>query len=121
MAVDLASGSEPARDVESLAIARHFQTLARYYRFLSNEEDKQKLAEQRDLQLQLARERLNHHRRVFEFNAARAALSALCELQQIADHPQMDDEQKIWAARSHLFGALPDTEPQPKPLEQFIQ
>jgi hypothetical protein len=121
MAVDMASPTQPSPDCETSLSPDTFQTLARYYRILSNEEYKQKLAEQRDLQLQLARERLNHHRRVFEFNAARAALSAVCELQKIADDPQMDDEQKIWAARQHLFGALPDTEPQPKPLDQFIQ
>jgi hypothetical protein len=98
-----------------------FQILARHYRNLSAEQFKQRAAEQRDRQLQLIEDRLNHHRRVFEFNAARAALAAACELQQIANDPQMDDEQKIWAARSSLFGALPDNQPQPKQLTQFIQ
>jgi hypothetical protein len=98
-----------------------FQILARYYRNLTHEQFKQRSAEQRDRELQLTEARLNHQRRVFEFNAARAALSALCELQQIVDDPQMDDEQKVWAARAHLFGALPDNQPQPKPLDQFIQ
>ena len=98
-----------------------FQILARHYRNLSAEQFKQRAVEQRDRQLQLIEDRLHHHRRVFEFNAARAALAAACELQQIANHPQMDDEQKIWAARTRLFGALPDTQPQPKPLNQFIQ
>jgi hypothetical protein len=98
-----------------------FQILARYYRSLTHEQFKQRTAEQRDRELQLIEARLHHHRRVFEFNAARAALSALCELQQIADHPQMDDEQKVWAARTHLFGALPDNQPQPKQINQFIQ
>ena len=98
-----------------------FQILARYYRNLTREQFDQRAAEQRDLQLQLNRERLNHHRRVFEFNAARAALAAACQLQQIANDPHMDDEQKIWAAQERIFGALPDTEPKPKPLHQFIQ
>ena len=98
-----------------------FQILARYYRTLSTEHFQQRLAQQRDLQLQLNRERLNHHRRVFEFNAARAALAAACQLQKIADDPHMDDEQKIWAAHQQVFGPLPDTEPQPKALNQYIQ
>ena len=98
-----------------------FQILARYYRNLTNEKFQQRLTEQRDLQLQLNRERLNHHRRVFEFNAARAALAAACQLQQIANDPHMDDEQKIWAAHQRVFGPLPDTEPKPKAINQFIQ
>jgi hypothetical protein len=98
-----------------------FQILARYYRNLTHEQFKQRTAQQRDRELELHEARLAHQRRVFEFNAARAALSALAELQQIVDDPQMDDEQKVWAARARLFGALPDNQPQPKPLNQFIQ
>lgn len=98
-----------------------FQILARYYRVLRDDHFKQRLSEQRDQEIQLARDRLAHQRRVFEFNAARAALSALSELQQIANDPQMDDEQKVWEARKALFGALPEDQPQPKPLGQFIQ
>jgi hypothetical protein len=98
-----------------------FQILARYYRNLTREQFDQRAAEQRDLQLQLNRERLNHHRRVFEFNAARAALAAACQLQQIANDPHLDDEQKIWAAQERIFGSVPDTEPKPKALSQYIQ
>jgi hypothetical protein len=101
--------------------AKTFAPLARWFADHENNLLKREYIELAKEQLALARERLNHQRRVFEFNAARAALSALCDLQQIADHPQMDDEQKVWAARTHLFGALPDDQPQPKPLNQFIQ
>ena len=98
-----------------------FNILTRYYRVRSDQQLKLRLADQRDRQLQLNQQRLDHHRRVFEYNAARAAIIHAAQLLKIASNPSLDNEQKIWAARDHLFDPAPDSQPTPKPINQFIQ
>ena len=96
-----------------------FQILARYYRVLRDDHFKQRSTEQRDQELQIARERLAHQRRVFEFNSARAALVAVADLKQIFTDTKLDVEQKVLEARKVLFGVPPGEQP-PKPLNEFV-
>lgn len=59
---------------------------------------------QRELQLKLNGERLALEREKFEFNAARQALLHHEQIGRILKDRKSDDEQKINAAREHLFG-----------------
>jgi hypothetical protein len=66
---------------------------------------KQKFLKVAEDHVALARERLALDHQKFQFNAARQALLKLPELAKIMNNPATDDEDKIWAARSQLFGA----------------
>jgi hypothetical protein len=58
-------------------------------------------------QLALGRGRLQLDRTQFEYNAARAALALLPELNAIDQLNNIDDEAKIWRVRDRLFGSAP--------------
>lgn len=59
-------------------------------------------------QLALAKQRLALDREKMELNASRMALKNMLKLQEIYRTPNLDDEDKIRAARLHLFGSAPD-------------
>ncbi len=64
----------------------------------------------------IARARLELDRQEFQYNAARAALSVLPDLNAIDRLAGIDDEDKIWRARQRLFGSCPPpTSPGPGP------
>jgi hypothetical protein len=54
--------------------------------------------------------RMEEQRRQWEYNAARAALNHMPELQKIYNDQTIDPEDKIWAARDVCFGKDPSTE-----------
>jgi hypothetical protein len=84
--------------------AEHFPSLARVIQRNEYLAIKREFLQVAQRQVALARERLEFQRRQFEYNAARAALSALPELVAIDEMKQIDDEAKIWRVRERLFG-----------------
>jgi hypothetical protein len=66
--------------------------------------------QQREIQLDLNRQRLALEREKFEFNAARQALIHHEGLGKILEAADSSDEQKIYAAREALFGKAPKSD-----------
>jgi hypothetical protein len=93
-----------------------FQILARYYRHLTLEQFKQRSLEQRDLSLQLARDRHNLETFKAQYIAAREALNHFAELAVIYNDQTLDDPAKIELARTKLFGAAAIPAPAPSNL-----
>lgn len=58
----------------------------------------------KEQQLALERERMVEQRRQWEYNAARAALNYLPDLQKVMRNKALDNEDKIWAATDICFG-----------------
>jgi hypothetical protein len=79
-----------------------FKALAKWCMKLSDQE--QKLA-----MMNITREKLALDRQKFELNVARAALLHFKPLEKIAGDPSLDDEDKIRAARTVMFGQSEDS------------
>ena len=109
-----ASGVEPADDYKKATLTTlqkmafdisnspdtklsHFKALTRWAAKLSDQEQKMEA-------LALMKQKLTLDIQKFQFNAARAALLHFKPLQRIAEDSQMDDEDKIRAARKQMFG-----------------
>ena len=82
-----------------------FKELSRWITRTKTHDQKTQYLRVAEQHLALARERLALEREKFEFNAARQALLHLAELTKIMQDPHSDNEDKIQAARAHLFGA----------------
>ncbi len=74
----------------------HFATVSRWVLRLQQNA-------QREREHKLHQDRLEQKKTEFEFNAARAALNHLRELNEIAANHPGDNEDKIWATRDQIF------------------
>jgi hypothetical protein len=100
MAYDIATSGGPAAN---------FNDLSRWFARNKGMELKEAYLRVAQEHLALAKEQLALEKKKFEFNAARVALEHAHDLNQIADEPTLDDEDKIRRAREKLFGPnLPD-------------
>ena len=88
----------------------HFATVSRWVLRLeqnSQRERQLKIAENRVAllkeKMELEKTKATLEKTKFEFNASRAALSCLTELDEIVEKHPGDSEDKIWAAREKLF------------------
>jgi hypothetical protein len=80
----------------------HFKALVRYVLKSADHEHKREL-------LSLMNRRLELDIKKFQFNAARSALLHLADLQEIVANQNIDDEDRIRAARKKIFGeSVPD-------------
>jgi hypothetical protein len=82
-----------------------FKELSRWITRTKTHDQKAQYLRIAEQHLALARERLALERDKFQFNAARQALLHQAELTKIMQDPHSDNEDKIQAARAHLFGA----------------
>ena len=81
----------------------HFASVSRWALRLQQNAQRERELKILEDRIALQKSKAEVERTKFEFNAARAALSCLRELNEIAANHPGDDEDKIWATRDKIF------------------